>query len=140
MIATKIAATAAAAALAAPAAGAATGVRFITDTLGGNGHPKRVQTYRIITDTLGGNGHPKTGVQVYRFITDTLGGNGGLDPAIGASTLGRDSGLAAAPVGTAGSGFDWGDAGIGAVAGTGSVLVLLGGMLVVLRRRGHIAA
>jgi len=34
------------------------GYHFITDTLGGNGHPSAVQGYRFITDTLGGNGGP----------------------------------------------------------------------------------
>jgi hypothetical protein len=32
------------------------GYRFITDTLGGNGHAQAPQGYRFITDTLGGNG------------------------------------------------------------------------------------
>ena len=35
------------------------------------------------------------------------------------------------------SGFDWGDAGIGAAGGVGVVLVLLGGGVAVLRKRDH---
>ena len=35
------------------------GSTFITDTLGGNGHPQQVQGYRLITDTLApGGGAP----------------------------------------------------------------------------------
>jgi hypothetical protein len=34
------------------------GYRFITDTLGGDGHARQMQGYRFITDTLGGNGGP----------------------------------------------------------------------------------
>jgi len=33
----------------------------------------------FITDTLGGNGHPKQQVQGYRFITDTLAPGGGAN-------------------------------------------------------------
>jgi hypothetical protein len=78
------------------------------------------QGYRFITDTLGGNGQPQQ-TQGYRFTTDTLGGNGG----------------APAPAPT--SSFDWTDAGVGAVTGVGAVFVLLGGTLLVARRRGHLA-
>ncbi len=114
-------------AVAAPAAlahGQTQGYRFITDTLGGNGHPKQVpaQGYRFITDTLGGNGQPAA--RGYRFITDTLGGNGGAS--------------AAAPSAT-GNGFSWADAGVGAATAVGSILVLLGGALVAMRRRGRLA-
>jgi hypothetical protein len=34
------------------------GYTFITDTLGGSGHPHAVHGYTFITDTLGGNGGP----------------------------------------------------------------------------------
>jgi len=82
------------------------------------------QGYQLITDTLGGNGHAKsTRVQRDRLITDTLGGEGGR------------RGLAAG----AGSGFQWGDAGIGAAASSGSLLVLLGSSLILLRRKGRLA-
>jgi hypothetical protein len=80
------------------------------------------QGYRFITDTLGGSGHASD-TQGYRFITDTLGGNGGVQT----TTVIRDSG------------FSWADAGLGAVTVAGSVLVLVGGALVVLRRRSGVA-
>jgi hypothetical protein len=80
------------------------------------------QGYRFITDTLGGNGHPQQ-ANGYRFTTDTLGGNGG----------------APLPAPTAAPGFDWTDAGVGAVTGVGAVFVLLGGTLLVARRRGQLA-
>ena len=43
----------------------------------------------FITDTLGGNGHPHM-VQGYRFITDTLGGNGGASPVTSPTATGFD--------------------------------------------------
>jgi hypothetical protein len=36
------------------------------------------------------------------------------------------------------SGFQWGDAGVGAAASTGALLVLLGSSLILLRRRGRL--
>jgi hypothetical protein len=121
----------AALAVAAPtadAAGQPHGYRFITDTLGGNGHRKpkpkpKVHRYQFITDTLGGNGHPKQ-LQGYRLITDTLGGNGGA--------------VASAPTTAGGPSFDWADAGIGAASAAGMMLTLAGASLLVLRRRGRL--
>jgi hypothetical protein len=102
-------------AIAAPAALAGP---FITDTLGGNGHAKSaVPSYSVITDTLGGNGHAKS-VPGYQFMTDTLAPGGG-------------SSLAAAP---SASGFNWGDAGVGAAVVAGALIVLAGGLLAVRRR------
>jgi hypothetical protein len=55
-----LAAVLAALAVAAPAAlgSGQSPTTFITDTLGGNGHPKQVQGYRFITDTLAPGGGP----------------------------------------------------------------------------------
>jgi hypothetical protein len=78
----------------------------------------------FITDTLGGNGHPQHAAPVSGLITDTLGGNGGS----AATTV-----LQSTP------GFNWGDAGVGAATTFGSLLVLLGGSLVVVRRRSGLA-
>ena len=94
--------------------------RFITDTLGGNGGVVQAQGHRFTTDTLatgGGSSQPES----YRFTTDTLAPGGGMQ--------------AAAPV----AGFDWSDAGIGAAATLGLVLLMLTGSLLVLRRRGRLA-
>jgi hypothetical protein len=79
----------------------------------------------VIVDTLGGNGHPRQAPAPSRaFVTDTLGGNGG-------------GGAVSVP--PSGTGFSWGDAGVGA-AGTGGILLaLLGGTLLVVRRRGRLA-
>jgi hypothetical protein len=98
------------------------GSTFITDTLGGNGHPQQAQGYRFITDTLGGNGHPKQ-VQGYRFITDTLAPGGGAP-------------IEAAPSAPS---FSWADAGLGAGTALGALLVLLGSALLVARRQGRLA-
>src|SRR5581483_11858933 len=83
-------------------------VRIITDTLGGNGRPAATPAYTFITDTLGGNGHPAA-APGFTFITDTLGGNGGPGVITAAHT-----------------GFDWGDAGLGAGAAFGGLTLLFG--------------
>jgi hypothetical protein len=84
----------------------------------------QAQGYTFITDTRGGHGHaPRAHAQGYRFITDTLGGSGSAHT----TTVIRDAG------------FSWADAGVGAVAVAGSMLILVGGALVVLRRRGGLA-
>jgi hypothetical protein len=77
--------------------------------------------YRFTTDTLGGNGQPKP-TPGYRFITDTLAPGSGNPPAIALVS----------------TGFDWGDAGVGAAATLGFVLLMLTGS-VMLRRRGRLA-
>jgi hypothetical protein len=109
------------------AASPAYGDSFITDTLGGNGHARHahVQGYTFITDTLGGNGRARHArVQGYTFITDTLAPGGG--PV--ALTV------------SAPRAFDWGDAGVGASVTAGSLLLLLGGSVLVQRRRSRLAA
>jgi hypothetical protein len=101
--------------------GHAGGYRIITDTLGGSGHAKStIQRYHLITDTLGGSGQPKQATLGYRFITDTLAPGGGPPLTTAASS----------------PGFSWSDAGIGAATAAGAVFVLLGGTLLVSRRRG----
>ena len=59
-----------------------------------------------------------------RRNADTLGGNGGAPLPTPATTS---------------TGFDWADAGIGAATAVGTVFVLLGGTLLVARRRGQLA-
>ena len=119
------------------------GLTFITDTLGGTqvalnptapdvrqtdpraaGPVPDATGIRFITDTLGGDGHPAV-VNGYRIITDTLGGNGGASVVVAASTP--------AP------GFSWADAAVGAATAAGSILVLVSGTLIALRRRGRLA-
>ena len=80
------------------------------------------QATPFTTDTLAPGGGTSTSVQGYRIITDTLAPGGG------------SSGIVSTP---SASGFDWGDAGIGAAGGVGVVLVLLGGGVAVLRKRDH---
>jgi len=74
---------------------------------------------RLITDTLGGTGQPKQ-TQGSRFSTDTLAPGGGTSMQIPAP---------------GGARFSWADAGVGAATAVGSLLVLLGSALVVLRKR-----
>jgi len=78
-----------------------------------------MQGVRLITDTLGGNGQPKQ-TQGLRFSTDTLAPGGGTSMQIPAP---------------GGEGFSLADAGVGAATAVGSLLVLLGSALVVLRKR-----
>ena len=59
----------------------------------------------------------------YTIITDTLAPGGGT----AAVAAGTDSG------------FQWGDASVGAAVSAGSMVVLLGGSLVLLRRRERFA-
>jgi len=102
------------------------GYRFMTDTLGGDGHDRTGTPRGItaVTDTRGGDGHPvRPALQGYRFVTDTLAPGGGPPLAVPASS----------------TGFDWADAGVGAVAGIGVLLALTGTTLLVLRRRGRLA-
>jgi hypothetical protein len=98
------------------------GYRFITDTLGGNGHPVvSAEESHFTTDTLapGGKTIP---VQSYRFITDTL-APGGSTSVIAASS----------------PGFSWTDAGIGAGAASGALFLLAAAAMFALRRR-HVLA
>ena len=92
---------------------------FITDTLAPGGTAP-VQSYRFVTDTLATGGAP---AQSYRFVTDTLAPGGG-------------SSEVRAP---AFSGFDWGDAGVGAGVMAAIGVMLLGG-LHLLHRRSMLAA
>jgi len=80
---------------------------------------------KFITDTLapgGGKATPQQ-VQGYRFITDTLAPGGGT---------------ATTPVES--PGFDWSDAGVGALTAVGVVLVLAGAALTAVRRRTVVAS
>jgi len=83
------------------------------------------QGYRFITDTLapGGGSVSPVHQQGYRFITDTLAQGGGSTIAFAVPS----------------AGFSWADAGIGAGAGIGALLLLTGGTVVVLQRRGRLA-
>jgi hypothetical protein len=78
----------------------------------------------FITDTLApGGGNHAAPAQGYRFVTDTLapgGGPAGVSPTVT-------------------SPFSWADAGIGAGMAAGTLLALLGGVLVVTRRSVHVA-
>jgi len=114
------------------------------------------QGYTIITDTLGGNGSPKTTPDLFErsvaihewhearaqaravlaqqarsttLITDTLGGNGGTSLAARRYD----------PQAYVNSSFSWTDAGVGAATAAGSMLVLVGSGLLLLRRRSGLA-
>jgi hypothetical protein len=132
-----IAATVAATAAVAPALARTdpSGQTFITDTLGGNGHVGRtlLEPYSSQDSRIGageGTGGalntiaPSTShSQGYRFVTDTLAPGGGNT-------------LTAASTGS----FSWSDAGVGAATATGTILALIGALLLVTRRRSGIAA
>ena len=63
--------------------------------------------------------------QSYTFITDTLGGNGGA-PLLTAAYAPDAS-------------FNWADAAVGAATAIGSILLLLSGTFIALRKRGRLA-
>jgi hypothetical protein len=108
------------------------GYTFITDTLGGDGHPQHAAArhpaarpergYTLITDTLapGGRRTAQTGSTV---ITDTLAPGGGSARAASRQP-----------------GFSWPDVGIGAAAGAGLLLAVAGLSLLVIRRRVAVGA
>jgi hypothetical protein len=105
---------------------------FITDTLGGNGSPKA--TPDALERYLGV--HVATRAQAHGRAVRTQQPyvNGGMSASVATS---NDRVRVSAPsvgLGSAGNGFNWGDAGIGAgfVAGL-ALLLLLGGP----RLRGH---
>ena len=125
-----LAAVLAALALAAPNALAADqpqGFILITDTLGGNGGTQLAlnPTAPDIRQTDPRAAGPAPDATGLRFITDTLGGNGGA-PLLTA---------AYAPA----ANFNWADAAVGAATATGSILLLLSGTFVALRKRGRLA-
>lgn len=125
---------------------------FITDTLGGNGHAKIVPAPDVIDRYLTSHG-PQ--VQGYNFITDTLGGNGhaysrgayaygGASQAVAQSIQSLGKAPSPAPSveasSTGGSGFDWGNAEIGAGSAAALLLGLLASGLVVRSNRRRVAA
>ena len=95
---------------------------FITDTLGGNGGPRVAlnPTAPNIRQTDPRAAGPSPS---YRFITDTLAPGGGA--VVSARVVG---------------GFDWGDAGIGAAAAAGLMLVLLGSARIMQQHRRRFVA
>jgi len=145
----------AAAAATAPAslAGTQQGYHFITDTLGGNGHPAYNPNAYVEGGApaavataiqaqgrgmLAGDGRPAYNAHAYVY--------GGASSAVAKATQALGKGHVSPLVvsggsttASGGSSFSWGDAGIGAAAWTGVLLVLIGGSLVVLRRRGVLA-
>ena len=93
------------------------GYTFITDTLGGNGHPRGRSAHAT-------RRAPEYHQEGYVFMTDTLAPGGG--PTVEVVATGR--------------GFQWADAGVGAGAGVGALVLLTGATLVALRRRGRAMA
>ncbi|HEY2373865.1 MAG TPA: hypothetical protein VGH82_15180 [Gaiellaceae bacterium] len=103
---------------------ASTGQRFITDTLGGNGRqsqPTVYDTWFNYAVSLGtGNPSAPTG---QRVITDTLAPGGSPSTGVGSSS----------------SGFSWTTAGVATGSAIGVALLLAGGILITVRRRGRLA-
>jgi hypothetical protein len=133
---------------------------FITDTLGGNGHPAAAKGYRIITDTLGGNGvrraspggvldavkrsSPNQVGLAWQYLRDTGQIATSASPnkpepthASQGSSLGvpREH-LATEQVTTVSNGFAWADAGIGAAFVAGLATIAIGAWMLVRRRHG----
>ena len=94
------------------------GAPFITGTLGGNGHVGRTRLDPSINTTA----PPVSQSQGYRNI-DTLAPNGGK-PVTTTSNIS----------------FSWPDAGVGAATAAGTILALIGVLLIVTRRRRSLAA
>jgi len=125
-----LAAALAALVLAAPNALAADqpqGLILMTDTLGGNGGTQLAlnPTAPDIRQTDPRAAGPVRDATGLRFITDTLGGNGGA-PLLTAAYAPDAS-------------FNWADAAVGAATAIGSILLLLSGTFIALRKRGRLA-
>jgi len=83
---------------------------------------------RFIPDTLapgGPTGGHSWSTQAYQFVTDTLAPGGGPEVA---------------PAASSSNSFSWSDAGIGAAATAGTLFVVLGVALVVMRRQTRFAS
>jgi hypothetical protein len=103
---------------------------FITDTLGGNGSPKA-------TPVASHNAQAQRAVDLYLGIHTAQQPyvNGGMSAAVATSNDRVRSSVPSVSVGsTGGTGFNWGDAGIGAGFAAGLALLLLIGAP---RVRGH---
>jgi hypothetical protein len=109
----------------------ALGPHFVTDTLGGNGRPAAAPGYRFTTDTLGGNGEPTTAAAPAPNGPKTDG-----EPPTAAANDAAQQAPSPRLVSGEGSGFDWGDAGVGAGIALGA-MVLLGGSLALVRQLRH---
>ena len=125
-----LAAALAALVLAAPNALAADqpqGLILMTDTLGGNGGTQLAlnPTAPDIRQTDPRAAGPVRDATGLRFTTDTLGGNGGA-PLLTAAYAPDAS-------------FNWADAAVGAATAIGSILLLLSGTFIALRKRGRLA-
>jgi len=95
------------------------GAPFITGTLGGNGHVGRTRLDPSINTTA----PPVSQSQGYRFNIDTPAPNGGK-PVTATSKIS----------------FSWSDAGVGAATAAGTILALIGVLVIVTRRRSSLAA
>jgi hypothetical protein len=157
-----ITAIAAAVAVTAPGAFAKQGYRYLGDTLSAVVEPAQAEGITLTTDTLGGSGQPRmahayqhvTDTGGNRLITDTLGGNGqpgtfapsqpyiygGAPPAVAQAGSGfYRAHLSPPPATSSGDGFNWGDAGLGAVTGFGALFLLAGASMLVRRRNQQLA-
>ena len=128
LLALAVVATALAAASAALASHTQPGYRFYTDNtsqLVGNSRPQAQPGYRFYTDNTSQLvGNRPLAQPGYRFYTDNT-----------SQLVGNTRPLTA----PSGASFRWSDAGIGASAAVGAILLLLGATLVLLRRRGRLA-
>src|SRR5712691_1240489 len=128
----------------------AEGITLITDTLGGSGQPPRAEAYLHVTDTAGAPVNPVPSSPGITLITDTRGGKGqppssqpyiygGAPPAVAQAGSGfYRAHLSPTPATSSGDGFDWGDAGLGAVTGFGALFLLAGTSMLVRRRNQQI--
>jgi len=117
--------------------------------------PNEPQSYGIDTSTTAPNpyqntgsssaalqGYTTSGPRTAQADTSTTAPNpnqntGSSSAALQGFTTSGPAGTHVAIVATGGGSFNWGDAGIGAVGAIGLTLVLIGGSLVVLRRRSR---
>jgi hypothetical protein len=125
------------------------GYRYLGDTLSTELQPAPTRGINIITDTLGGTGQPLNSIAANDERHFGAGSSGpaslkpyiygGAPPAVAKAGSGFYRAHLSPPVTTsAGDGFNWGDAGLGAVTGFGA-LFLLAGTAMLARRRTTLA-
>jgi hypothetical protein len=120
-------------------------MRFITDTLGGNGSPDVFERSVAIHEALQAQAQARAVMAQAQGRRYNPGAyvNGGATPAVAKAIQDLGNGLTPAPSvtgGSSGTSFNWSDAGVGAGLAACLLLLLLGGTRLRSNNRGPLAA
>jgi hypothetical protein len=130
----------------------AQGYRSLSDTPIGNARTAQADTSMSAPNTYQNTGSASAALQGYTTSGLSMAqadtsmsapnpyqNTGSASAALQGYTTSGNGGTPVAIVATGGGSFNWGDAGIGAAGAIGTTLILIGGSLVVLRRRSRLA-